>query len=46
MVRSSTTTAEEPQMFKARDDHDTSFGSPDLALLAFALLAVIAYILV
>jgi len=34
------------QMFKDRDDNDTSFGSPDLALLAFAVFAVIAYIIV
>ena len=30
-------------MFKDREGNDTTFGSPDLALLAFAIFAIIAY---
>lgn len=33
-------------MFNKREDNDTRFGSPDLALLAFAVFAVIAYLIV
>jgi len=44
MVSLSTTAAEVDQM----EDHagtDTAWGSPELALVAFALLAILAYIL-
>ncbi len=44
MVSSSTTAAEVKQM-EHRTDHDTIKGSPELALIAFAFMAVFAYIL-
>jgi hypothetical protein len=44
MVSSSTTAAEVKQM-EHRTDRNVIKGSPELALLMFALLAVFAYIL-
>jgi hypothetical protein len=44
MVSSSTTAAEVRQM-EQRTDIDVTKGSPELAVLLFAILAVFAYIL-
>jgi hypothetical protein len=44
MVSSSTTTAEVKQM-EQRTDQNIIMGSPELALIAFAFMAVFAYIL-
>jgi hypothetical protein len=44
MVSSSTTAAEVKQM-ESHTDQNTVMGSPELALVAFAIVAVFAYIL-